>query len=1105
MPGTAPKVTVILCTYNRPDYLGPAMASVVGQSLTDWELLVVNDGGADVGPLVRSFHDPRIVYHHRETNRGKAACCNFALEKARGQYVAYLDDDDLWYPQHLQLLAATLDQNPQAGAAYSDLYAVFFAADPAGGPRYPLHKMVYVSRGFQRDFILGWNNVLHVSLMHRKEAALRAGGYDETVRVMIDWNLTRKLAFFHDFIYVPQVTGEYSVALTGQDLNRLSPAFIHQDHIGTIQRRSPEEFSNNVRRIKDDLPPEPWPFVHKVDVIMVVSEWGPGVRTVLAQIIDDLFYPVRIKLIDNGTGRTRDEALFILGRLGELKNVSVITTPRKLNRSEAFLWGAGESSADFVLLLSQVPRLKAVTLGLGGCLGYLSGSSLKALKWPVQGPGDFDLLVKREALLKYGSGICEQKAEEIIDETKFLQAFQCDLALAQAQIHYKNGEFQAAYQALQTALAAGREWEAGKVLVPFLVELALKTNQLDLAEKECRALIARGYQPDHWVLLGRLLERKGEYPEAIEAYRSGLKTLGLREADLESPVFPVDFPMELGAFTAVLGLGRCCLQLGNLPEAARLFHLTARMWKSSHLPYLGLTKVFLQAGRLDQAQEAAAHMGGLDGQKNPEVHQVLGELGERRDKFDLAFSCYLKAFEYGAANEEILDRLHRTGARAGRLADLAELLEKILQKNPRTQWVAAELIRVYEELGQTDRAATLQNRVSGLIPAETKSKIGRNVPCPCGSGRKYKKCCLKKVGQEAGTSAGDPVPSVREISAEPVSLPTIRARDHESRRRAKLTRLASKNSLSLQIISPSDLDPDETRRPMWGDYWVKFELAEEFRRLGLVVTEQKPDVVIYLFGVPPENLPEDTYNIAWVYSHPDLITDRNLRRFDQIFSLSPGFSRKLEAMGYERVETMIGATSKRPLQVPIRHDMVFVGNSRGQDGRQVVWDIGPTPYDFKVWGEGWNHLLPGKYYGGRFWDYRRLDELYASARISINDHHPDMAREGFVAVKIFDILASGGFAISDVNAGIYDIFGETVPQYRSPEHLKALLERFINQPEERRRLMMKGRKIALTHTYEKRARQFLEAVRIATEKEGPGLPALADQSASDWAAAQVLT
>ena len=70
----------------------------------------------------------------------------------------------------------------------------------------------------------------------------------------------------------------------------------------------------------------------------------------------------------------------------------------------------------------------------------------------------------------------------------------------------------------------------------------------------------------------------------------------------------------------------------------------------------------------------------------------------------------------------------------------------------------------------------------------------------------------------------------------------------------------------------------------------------------------------------------------------------------------------------------------------------------------MVHDMDTTLHDFKVWGNLWEHILPGKYYGGRYWDYRRLGALYASARITLTDHHPDMAREGFVSNKIFDIL-----------------------------------------------------------------------------------------------------
>jgi spore maturation protein CgeB/predicted SAM-dependent methyltransferase len=144
--------------------------------------------------------------------------------------------------------------------------------------------------------------------------------------------------------------------------------------------------------------------------------------------------------------------------------------------------------------------------------------------------------------------------------------------------------------------------------------------------------------------------------------------------------------------------------------------------------------------------------------------------------------------------------------------------------------------------------------------------------------------------------------------------------------------------------------------------------------------------------------------------------------------------------------------------------------------------MGQTPYDFKVWGNLWEHILPRKYYGGRYWDYRRLDELYACARITLTDHHPDMAREGFVSNKIFDILASGGFAISDRNAGLDKIFGKAVPQYESPDHLKELVEFYLSHPDERERLMLAGREIALGNTYRDRAIQCVRQFSPPTKE-----------------------
>jgi spore maturation protein CgeB len=135
-----------------------------------------------------------------------------------------------------------------------------------------------------------------------------------------------------------------------------------------------------------------------------------------------------------------------------------------------------------------------------------------------------------------------------------------------------------------------------------------------------------------------------------------------------------------------------------------------------------------------------------------------------------------------------------------------------------------------------------------------------------------------------------------------------------------------------------------------------------------------------------------------------------------------------------------------------------------------------TGLDFKVWGHLWDRMLPLPNYGGRYWEYERLEELYASAKITLNDHHPDMEREGFVSNKVFDILASGGFVISGKNKGLAPLFEDSVPEYESPEHLKEIVLYYLDKPEERHRLMAKGLKIASTHTYAERAVQLTNGI-----------------------------
>jgi cellulose synthase/poly-beta-1,6-N-acetylglucosamine synthase-like glycosyltransferase len=323
--------------------------------------------------VIDSFGDSRIRYFNDTENRGAAYRFNFGLAQARGKYVTYLGDDDLFYPNHLEVLSKALDDHPNIALAYSDLYAVSCVKDEATGRRFVLDKSIKVSRGFNRDFMFYYNHVLHVSLMHRIEAALRVGGFDENVKVLIEWSLNRRLCFYYDFLHVQIPTGEYYMPL------------FKSDRISVVQRKDKESYRHNIRKIRANLPKDPWTRVNRIEVIYPVNKWDDSVVQRVGEAIDHIDHPFHIVLVNNGTGKTEEECWAVLGKLSELKNISIITSPEKLGDLFAYRFAAKHSEAKYLYLLSDNARLKEVQKRLFSGMEVLKVEPLtKAVKWDVE-------------------------------------------------------------------------------------------------------------------------------------------------------------------------------------------------------------------------------------------------------------------------------------------------------------------------------------------------------------------------------------------------------------------------------------------------------------------------------------------------------------------------------------------------------------------------------------------------------------------------------------------------------------------------------------------------------------------------------------------------
>lgn len=96
-------VSIIMPSWNTERFIAESIQSVINQTYTNWELLIVDDCSTDnTDEIVASFHDNRIKYYHNEKNSGAALTRNKAMREAKGEWIAFLDSDDLWTPEKLE-------------------------------------------------------------------------------------------------------------------------------------------------------------------------------------------------------------------------------------------------------------------------------------------------------------------------------------------------------------------------------------------------------------------------------------------------------------------------------------------------------------------------------------------------------------------------------------------------------------------------------------------------------------------------------------------------------------------------------------------------------------------------------------------------------------------------------------------------------------------------------------------------------------------------------------------------------------------------------------------------------------------------------------------
>lgn len=208
-----PKFSVIIPLFNKEKDIKNTIESALDQSFFDYEIIVINDGSTDESENeVLKFTDDRIVYLKTE-NRGVSQARNLGIKKSKGQLIAFLDADDIWYPNHLQVLYALYNEFPNAGILATNYEFIF--SDSYMIKPYFIDVPKEDWKGIVVDFFkssmkyrLAWTSAVCVP----KTILNEIGDFDETITLGAgeDTDLWIRIILKKTFAFDTKITAQYN-------------------------------------------------------------------------------------------------------------------------------------------------------------------------------------------------------------------------------------------------------------------------------------------------------------------------------------------------------------------------------------------------------------------------------------------------------------------------------------------------------------------------------------------------------------------------------------------------------------------------------------------------------------------------------------------------------------------------------------------------------------------------------------------------------------------------------------------------------------------------------------------------------------------------------
>jgi glycosyltransferase involved in cell wall biosynthesis len=204
-----------MATYNRENYLPYAIDSVLNQTYQNFELHIIDDGSVDgTRSLVASYQDPRISYYYQE-NKGQSSAINVGIQHARGDFISFLDSDNLWKLDKLERQVKLMEDNPDYQIVYGENEII-----DENGHVQPTQGTVTRHSGNIMKKLLVFNFINFNTTLIRAECFRELGGMNSTVPAGPDYDLFLKFSTRYRYLYVPQIFAQYRVMANQMSSNK---------------------------------------------------------------------------------------------------------------------------------------------------------------------------------------------------------------------------------------------------------------------------------------------------------------------------------------------------------------------------------------------------------------------------------------------------------------------------------------------------------------------------------------------------------------------------------------------------------------------------------------------------------------------------------------------------------------------------------------------------------------------------------------------------------------------------------------------------------------------------------------------------------------------